>query len=281
MHPILFALIALVLNGLADYVYKRAADTGSRPHHFLLAQAIFFAPTAALLAYATGVMVWQPAVLFGSLAGACAFSGFYNFSRSLSGGTVSINAPLFRLNFMVTAALAILILGEPLTVLKTVGLLAALLAAWLLVGGIPRNGAPLAAAPIFRALIATLSLGAANFFHKLALMNGVAPAMTLAAQACVFVSLSFIFVYGSDRRIAIPRQTVKYGFVASFLLLVGFIAYLTALVTGQASVVTPVAQMGFLVTAALGITLLGERPTPAKLFGLFAALVALGVFAFG
>ena len=49
----------------------------------------------------------------------------------------------------------------------------------------------------------------------------------------------------------------------------------TALVRGQASVLVPVAQMGFVITAAAGILLLGEASSARKICGLLAAVGAL------
>jgi uncharacterized membrane protein len=48
---------------------------------------------------------------------------------------------------------------------------------------------------------------------------------------------------------------------------------------GQASVLVPIAQMGFIVAALLGIVVLRERITPRKAVGLLAALAALAVLA--
>jgi multidrug transporter EmrE-like cation transporter len=46
-------------------------------------------------------------------------------------------------------------------------------------------------------------------------------------------------------------------------------------------VLVPITQMGFVVTAALGIALLGEPVTVRKTVGLVAAVGALAALAFG
>ena len=61
----------------------------------------------------------------------------------------------------------------------------------------------------------------------------------------------------------------------SLLLAVAFMLLATALVHGQASVLVPVAQMGFVITAAAGIFLLGEASSARKICGLLAAVGAL------
>jgi transporter family protein len=49
---------------------------------------------------------------------------------------------------------------------------------------------------------------------------------------------------------------------------------------GPASVLVPITQMGFVVTAALGVVLLGEPVTARKMVGLAAALSALAALTF-
>ncbi len=80
-----------------------------------MAQAWFFCPLVILYALATRTLVLDPAALWGSLACAFIYIGFYYFIRSLAAGSVSTNASIFRLNFIVTVLLVIALLGEPLT----------------------------------------------------------------------------------------------------------------------------------------------------------------------
>src|SRR5215510_6173339 len=133
-QPIAGAIVAMVCYGMSDFIYKQATAAGIRADHFLAAQAWFFCPLVTLYALATGTLVLDPAALWGSLAGVFVFVGFYYFLRSLAAGAVSTNAAIFRMNFIVTAALAIALLGEPATPAKFAGLALALLATWLLVG---------------------------------------------------------------------------------------------------------------------------------------------------
>src|SRR5262249_26369290 len=133
MNPsIAYALGALLLYGLADFVYKRAAAAGAQPHQFLMVQTWFFTSLAFLYGLATGTLAFGAGALWGALAGVLVVVGYYNFAWSLRHGSVSTNATMFRLSFAVTAVLALLILGEPLTAAKIGGLALALAAVWLL-----------------------------------------------------------------------------------------------------------------------------------------------------
>src|SRR3989442_1415353 len=125
----------MLLFGLGDLVYKRGAAAGAQPHHFLMVQSWVFTPTVALYGLATGSLEFSAAsVLWGALAGVFALVGFYNFAHSLRTGSISINAPVFRLSFVLTAALAVLVLGGPLTPYKAAAIALALAPVGLLLG---------------------------------------------------------------------------------------------------------------------------------------------------
>src|SRR6185503_1704445 len=128
------ALLAMVCFGAGDLIYKRAAAAGIEARHFIMLQAWFFCPLVTIYAVARQQLVLNMAALWGSLAGLIMFFAFYNFSRSLRTGSISTNAPIFRLSFTLTAALAIGFLHEPLTLTKLAGLGLALLAVLALAG---------------------------------------------------------------------------------------------------------------------------------------------------
>src|SRR5258708_4697345 len=110
-----YALGAMLFFGLGDLVYKRGAAAGAQPHHFLMVQAWVFAPSVVLYALLTGSLHFVAGSLWGALTGLFVLVGFYNFAHSLRTGSISINAPVFRLTFVLTAALALLFLVDPPT----------------------------------------------------------------------------------------------------------------------------------------------------------------------
>jgi len=267
------ALGAMLCYGAADLVYKRAASAGIKPHHFLMVQAWMFAPAMTAYALATGSLHIVPAAAWGAAAGLFVFASLYNFSISLRHGAVSVNAPIYRLNFTLTVALAVVILGEPLGALKIAGLLLALVAVWLLLGGTAPIG--VSRASLIRVLAATVMLGVANFCYKLGVVHGATPATMVVSQASVFFPLATLFGYLNERKFNPPAKTWPYAAGAALLLGIAFMLLATSLVHGQASVLVPVAQMGFVITAAAGILVLGEPTSMRRIAGLAAAAAAL------
>lgn len=273
----------MLFFGLGDLVYKRAAAAGVQAHHFLMVQSWGFTAAVALYAALTGTLRFIPGSLWGAAAGFFMYTGFYNFARSLHGGSISINAPVFRLSFVLTAALAIALLGEPLTAYKAAGIGLALAAAWLLLGGQPETKEKHREnlSSLVRVLVATVAVGIGNFIYTLGLRAGATPASIILAQAAVVVSLSTIFVRLVDGRIRLSRPVLRHAPRASVVLALAFAFMVEAMARGQASVAVPIAQMGFVVTALLGFVFLREGFTARKGAGILAALAALASLAHG
>ncbi|HEY7741709.1 MAG TPA: EamA family transporter [Burkholderiales bacterium] len=276
------ALAAMVLLGLVDLVYRRGAAAGVPAHRFLMVQAFCFTPAVVLLGLATGTLEPGRPMLWGMGAGLFAFIALYHFARSLKEGPVSIVAPIFRLSFTVTVLLAVLLLGEPLTGIKLAGLGLALAAVWLLLGSeagaLPAAGAVRVA--LAQAVIAMAAMGVANFIYKVGALTGGSPASFITGQAMSFLPLATVFAWRVDRGLRTTRAAWVHAGTAAALFLVALVLLFESLGRGEASVLVPITQMGFVVTAAFGIGFLGEPLTLRKAAGLAFALAALGCLAY-
>lgn len=277
------ALAALLCYGVGDFIYKRAASAGLAADRFLMGQAWLFCPAIILYAWLTGTLRLNIAALWGAVAGLFIVVGFYNYVRSLRTGAVGLIAPVFRLNFIVTAALAVGWLGERLTVPKAGGFALALIAGWLLLGGSFGGGALEARArgPLAQVLLATAATGAANFCYKLGLIAGATPETLLAAQALVFSGLLTLMTFLASGTIRPPAGFARHSGPAALVLLAAFLFLLHGLEQGDASIVVPIAQMGFVIAALLGALFFGEAWTARKIAGLSAATGALLLLALG
>src|SRR5438874_1974892 len=278
-----YALGAMLLYGVADFVYKRGAAAGAEPHQFLMVQTWFFSSFAILYGFFSGALALNRGALWGAAAGVLVVIGYYNFARSLKSGAVSTHATIFRLSFAVTVALAVLLLGEPLTAPKLAGLALVLVAVWLLLAapGPASDAHRERRSSLVRVLVATVAVGIASFTYKLGLREGATPISLVAAQGAVAVTLSTAFSAYVDRRIRPSRAAWRHAPLAAALLVVAFTFLAKGLEGGEASVVVPVAQMGFVVTAVLGFFFLREPFTARKCAGLAAALAALASLARG
>ena len=232
----------------------------------------------------TGSLWFVPGSLWGSAVGLFVWLGFYNFAYSLKAGSVSVNAPIFRLSFVITAVLAILLLGEAVSFGKLLGIGLGVVAVWFLLGAPDQNvaaGTRDSRSSLVRVLIATGAVGIANLLYKFGLRAGATPASLVAMQAFVVVAVGTGFAAIRDRHIWPSAAVVRYAPPAAVMLAAAFVLLTESLARGEASRVVPVAQMGLAVSALLGLLFLGERPSVRKALGLAAALGALAGFAWG
>lgn len=279
-----YALGAMLFFGLGDLVYKRGAAAGAQPHQFLMVQSWVFGPSVVLYAVLTESFHFVAGSLWGALAGVFVLVGFYNFAHSLKTGSISINAPVFRLSFVLTAALAVLILGEPLTPYKIAGIALALAAVWLLLGAPAPGGAagkPANRSSLLRVLFATVAIGVGNFIYTQGLRAGATPGSLIVAQAAVVVPLATLFSGLVDRGIRPSAAVLRHAPFAALTLALAFAFMVESMARAQASVVVPIAQMGFVVTALLGFLFLREAFSLRKGAGIVAALAALASLAQG
>jgi uncharacterized membrane protein len=275
------ALGAMLCFGVSDLIYKRSAAAGVKAGEFLMLQTWIFCPGVTLYAWLSGTLDLHLSALWGALAGLCVFVALYNFARSLQSGAVSTNAPIFRLNFTLTAALAIALLGETLTIAKAIALGCALVAVWLLLA---EPGAKLGnsnLSSLARVLLATVAMAFTNFFYKVGLQHGAVPETMIVAQAWVFFLLATLMGLLRDRGVSFAPGTWRYAALAALALFGAFVLLMHALALGPASVLVPVAQMSFVISALFGAAMFHERLDMRKCTGLGVAAVALVLFAFG
>lgn len=127
---------------------------------------------------ATGSLRWSRGVLLGPVAGVLAFVATYAFLRSLQApdSQVSVNAAIYRLNLAVTAVLALVFLGESVTVAKVTGLTLAVVAVLLLT-------------EVRRARVS--AGGLVFLLYKVGVADGAPPPLLIFGQFCTLTTIAF------------------------------------------------------------------------------------------
>jgi drug/metabolite transporter (DMT)-like permease len=131
-----------------------------------------------------------------------------------------------------------------------------------------------------QAVIAMAAMGVANFLYKIGAMTGGSPASFIAGQAATFLPLATGFAWRADRGLRTTRAAWVHAGTAAALFLIALVLLFESLERGEASVLVPITQMGFVVTAAFGIAFLREPFTLRKGAGLAFALAALACLAY-
>lgn len=253
----------MIFQSLGDGVYKRSQNHGAYPELFLVYQSYSFGITALALVIAFDVfrtdwIAWK----YGPICGLLGFAAYYCFLTSLKGGQVSVNTMIFRLSFVLTALLAVVFLGEVVTLQKLVGLVTAVLAV-LSLTVFPRmfskrgiisahNSTSSSKKSIIFALTAMLLLGLLSFIYKLAAGEGVPGPSLIFIQFAFFSPIAMLYAYFRKRFVWHPAS-VGHGLSAGVLLSFALILLVSALARGDAGVVVPINQMSFILIAALAV----------------------------
>ncbi|MBI2357304.1 MAG: DMT family transporter [Deltaproteobacteria bacterium] len=276
---LLLSLASMVLVGTADLLFRRATLSRFKPASFMVLHSWFFGPTAFAWAAATGSLQWNPASLWGLVAGALTFVSSYSFLRSLQapGSQVSVNAPIYRLNLVVTAILAIALLGEKITWAKAAGLLLAGGAVLLLSEISPRR---LGARPggLGWALLAMAAFGLIHLVYKIAVMLGALPSLLIFGQFCSFTVIALCYATWAEGGLRLTRAIWTHAPICGVLNASGRILLAWALQSGEASTAVPISQMSFVFTFLLAAPLFREPVTGRKAAGLLAAVLAVLAF---
>jgi transporter family protein len=120
-----------------------------------------------------------------------------------------------------------------------------------------------------------LAVAIANLIYKIALSAGATPAGLLTVQAAAVISLANFVHFRAEGNLRPTAMAWRFGIPAAILLSAAFVLLAESLARGAASIVVPITQMGFIVTAVIGIIVLREPVTGRKLTGLAFAIAAL------
>ncbi len=275
------ALCASLLIGVADYVYGRAVRNRILPGTITVSQASFVVPATWLWAQIEGAYAWTPPAFLGIAAALFTFTGFWSFMRSVELGEASVSTPVYRMGFVVTAMVAVAFLGEAVTLLKILGLALTGCAIFLFSEFRLSGFAAGRVASILWAVAAMVSVGLVNVVYKLGVAGGVAPTMFLHSQSVFFITISLIYSFAAQGGPRFSRKGWAHALVTAACFCLGNVALLAALRDGEATVVTPIAQLSFVVSTFLAVWQLSEKMTPRKFLGLAAAVGTILAFAGG
>lgn len=274
------ALLSMLLMGVVDFIYGRAARKNISYATIMCSQACLFSPASGIWAYLEGNYVWAVINLLGAATSVLWLVGLFALMRSVSLGKLSISAPIYRLNFVVTAVVAILFMDEQITLRKAVGFLLACLAIFLISEfTFSRQGfRKIKSRSIQWALVAMLSIGVVNIIFKIGVSAGLAPTMFMHSQSIFFITFSFLYAYFHQGGPRFSRLGWIYGLSVGAILLGGTVALLAAFRVGEVSIVTPISQLSFVVSVLMATLWMGERLTLRKISGLLLAVGTIAAF---
>jgi len=268
-----YALYALICIGTGDAINKRARQVGIPVGAYLLVQNPFFLCAILLIAlFTTGIHLDRADIMYSIVVAVFSFAAFTLMLFSLDKGHASVNYAIFRLSFVFSSALALVIFNEALTLNRIIGILIAAAALFVFFHGtgqrnmLKKSLLYAVAAMIFNVLF-QISLKFATTVYT------ASPSFLLSTA--FFFSLLVIAYNLLNRRSPVPKITLLYAPLNGVLSALGALFMLIALSQGEVSFVFPLIHMSFVVTFVIAISLLGEKPSSMQILGVIAAAAAV------
>jgi transporter family protein len=281
----LFAVIGMLANAGKDTVFKIAAgEEAAQPGKgsislFYALKAGMIVVLSLLVILVTRRSLYHPVSLLYSLPiGVCTYVTYMLALKSLVQGDASVNVTTFRLNFILSSVIAVLFLGESLSVRKVLGMVLCLASIAVFFIGTRRTGeSHVKNTGLPFALLTLLFMAVLNTLNKIAL-NAGASIIHLVMYRYVIVCAIGGIVLLARRQSAVPsRKLLVTAGACAVLMLVSLTFMLSAIAGSDITLVIPISQLSFLFTALLSFLFLKEKMNLLKVAGILMAVVSIGV----
>ncbi len=268
----------MAATGFSDFFYKRARIGGATPEFFLAFQSIFFNATGLAFAVFVGCLeISAQTVFFGAACASLVYISFYLFFRGLGAGQATVNVPIFRLSFVVTAVMAFVFLNEAATFGKVLAVGLSVLSILALSKSLRTGSASLSA--LFQLVFATIIYGVFGLLYKIAISLGSAPTGILVVQGAFFIVYAFVIAYRRSL-IKTSRTITLHAPVCGILLSSAYLLLLESLKYGDVSVSFSIVQLSFVITSVLAMLAWPEKIRPLNVLGIILAVLAIASFAY-
>lgn len=200
--------------------------------------------------------------------------------ESLTHIDVGLASTIYRLNTIGVVVLAAILLAEPITAVKTTGvLLGAAAATMLYERGRHAAHERLFALYFWLAVLASVLRACFGIVTKAAALRGVDLQLLLLVNGPVWIAVGGVYAILRERGLRVTVAKLKYSMVSGALVCGVANFLMLALALGEASVVVPIANMSFLVALLISAGLGMERLSLRKLAAVALTVTAIVVLA--
>ncbi|MDD5482498.1 MAG: EamA family transporter [Kiritimatiellae bacterium] len=281
MPVIVLALISMACAGGNDFVFKLYARRGGSTGAYLAVIGVVWTLFFAFSLPSPDCLLERATLQWGIISGVFSIMANILFVKSLARGDVGICATIYRLNLVPAALLAFLFFGEPAGAprLAAIASGAAAVLFFSLPAGEAKTGRFLSGTILVVAAASFLRAGM-GLGYKAGLLHGANEYGLGAINGLVWITGGTLchLLAGRETR-KLDRATLAYGGLSGALVCGIILFLMLALKQGDASLVLPVTQMSFVLTALAGITVMKEPLTARKIMGI--SLGVLCIFLMG
>ena len=282
---VLFAFLSAIFAGMTSILAKCGIKkTDSNVATFI--RTLVVLPLSLLMAlivnpnFSLGA-VSSKTLVFLVLSGLSTGASWLCYFRALSKGDINKVVPIDKSSTVLTIILAVIFLGERVTVYKTLGVVFMAIGTLLMIEKKDTEKKSEGEGWLIYALLSAFFASLTTILGKIGI-EGVESNLGTAIRTAVVIVMSFIMVAFTGKTGEIKKIDKKeLGFILLSGLSTGasWLCYYKALQDGEASIVVPIDKLSILVTIAFSYIVFKERLSKKAMLGLvmivFGTLVLL------
>ncbi|MBT6274889.1 MAG: hypothetical protein HOI95_12220 [Chromatiales bacterium] len=277
-----FGLLSMLFTGMIDVIYKVYAVKARSRGMFLCTMGVVWGAVQAVTWAASET---APSLSLDGASYALAAGVFLTVSNialieAMTHIPVSLGSTVYRLNTVGVVLLAWLLLGETLGVVKLGGLACGIAAVLVLY---QRGSAPgmhrLATVYFLIALAASCMRAGYGVTSKAGLAEGVDANLLMFVSAGCWIVGGLAYAALRERTLSMSVDTLRIGLLAGAVVYGIVNSLMAGLEAGEASVVVPISNLGFVTAIALSVGLGWEAMNLRKVSALVLAALAIALLA--
>lgn len=210
-------------------------------------------------------------LLFLVLSGLCTGASWLCYFKALQIGDINRVVPVDKTSTVLTILLALIFLGEGVTLLKTAAMALILTGTWLMIEKKqPRDTAVSGHGWFWYAAGSAVFASLTSILGKVG-VSGIGSNLGTAIRTTVVLIMAWamVFVTGKQKEVsAVPRRELAFLGLSGLATGASWLCYYRALQDGPASVVAPVDKLSILVTVAFSAVVFGEKLSRKAVLGL-------------
>lgn len=210
-------------------------------------------------------------LLFLVLSGLCTGASWLCYFKALQIGDINRVVPVDKTSTVLTILLALIFLGEGITLLKTTAMVLILAGTWLMIEKKQsREPASAGRGWFWYAAGSAVFASLTSILGKVG-VTGIGSNLGTAIRTTVVLILAWgmVFVTGKEKEVCtVPRRELAFLGLSGLATGASWLCYYRALQDGPASVVAPVDKLSILVTVAFSFLVFGEKLSRKAVLGL-------------
>ena len=281
---ITFALLSLFSAGCLDVSFKRYSRKARSRGIYLAICGVTWTALQITYFYSQNVALIFDFVtlIYGLAAGIILALANLLLIESLTALNLSMGSTIYRLNTVAVVFLSLIILAEPMNALKSLGVIMAIAAVWMLHERADYQALQSGLGVfIWIAIIASALRGIFAIIAKLGMAAGAHSDTALLIYAISWIPAGLIYAIWREDNIRVTTPKIAYGVISGTLLCMTANFIILAIARGDVSTVVPIANLSFVVALCLSAAFGMELFTRRKAGALVSATAAIYLLAQG